>query len=91
MQYESKWYVYILRCADQTLYTGITNRLQQRLRAHNAGKGAKYTKGRRPVHLLYWETCTDKSAALKREAAIKKMKRAEKLLLCTSAEEKQLF
>ncbi len=91
MQRESKWYVYILRCADQTLYTGITNRLQQRLRAHNAGKGAKYTKGRRPVHLLYWETCTDKSAALKREAAIKKMKRAEKLLLCTSAEEKQLF
>lgn len=91
MQYESKWYVYILQCADQTLYTGITNRLQQRLRAHNAGKGAKYTKGRRPVHLLYWETCTDKSAALKREAAIKKMKRAEKLLLCTSAEEKQLF
>ena len=91
MQYESKWYVYILRCADQTLYTGITNRLQQRLRAHNAGKGAKYTKGRRPVHLLYWETCTDKSAALKREAAIKKMKRAEKLLLCTSAEEKRLF
>lgn len=88
MQCESKWYVYILRCADQTLYTGITNRLQQRLRAHNAGKGAKYTKGRRPVHLLYWETCTDKSAALKREAAIKKMKRAEKLLLCTSAEEK---
>lgn len=91
MQCESKWYVYILRCADQTLYTGITNRLQQRLRAHNAGKGAKYTKGRRPVHLLYWETCTDKSAALKREAAIKKMKRAEKLLLCTSAEVKQLF
>ena len=91
MQRESKWYVYILRCADQTLYTGITNRLQQRLRAHNAGKGAKYTKGRRPVHLLYWETCTDKSAALKREAAIKKMRRAEKLLLCTSAEEKQLF
>ena len=91
MQCESKWYVYILRCADQTLYTGITNRLQQRLRAHNAGKGAKYTKGRRPVHLLYWETCTDKSAALKRKAAIKKMKRAEKLLLCTSAEEKQLF
>ena len=88
MQCKSKWYVYILRCADQTLYTGITNRLQQRLRAHNAGKGAKYTKGRRPVHLLYWETCTDKSAALKREAAIKKMKRAEKLLLCTSAEEK---
>lgn len=91
MQCESKWYVYILRCADQTLYTGITNRLQQRLHAHNAGKGAKYTKGRRPVHLLYWETCKDKSAALKREAAIKKMKRAEKLLLCTSAEEKQLF
>ena len=91
MQCESKWYVYILRCADQTLYTGITNRLQQRLHAHNAGRGAKYTKGRRPVHLLYWETCTDKSAALKREAAIKKMKRAEKLLLCTSAEEKQLF
>ena len=91
MQCESKWYVYILRCADQTLYIGITNRLQQRLRAHNAGKGAKYTKGRRPVHLLYWETCTDKSAALKREAAIKKMKRAEKLLLCTPAEEKRLF
>ena len=86
------YFTYMVRCADGTLYTGFTvDDVHRRIAMHNAGKGAKYTKGRRPVHLLYWETCTDKSAALKREAAIKKMKRAEKLLLCTSAEEKQLF
>lgn len=89
MQRESRWYVYILQCVDQSLYTGITNHLEQRLCAHNAGKGAKYTKGRGPVHLLYWEECEDKSAALRREAAIKRLKRAEKLLLCSTAEKEQ--
>ena len=78
MQCESKWYVYILRCADQTLYTGITNRLQQRLRAHNAGKGAKYTKNRRPVELAYYEEFATKEEAMSREYAIKQLTRRKK-------------
>ena len=82
MQCESKWYVYILRCADQTLYTGITNRLQQRLRAHNAGKGAKYTKSRRPVELVYYEQFETKEEAMRREWEIKQLthQQKEKLL-----------
>ncbi len=79
---QRKWYVYILECADQTFYTGVTPRLYQRLAAHNAGRGAKYTKCRIPVKLLYWEICQDRSEALKREAVIKKMKRNEKIKLC---------
>ena len=75
------YWVYILRCADGTLYTGITNDLPRRLAAHNAGRGAKYTRGRGPVELLYREPCPDKSAALKREAAIKALPRAAKLAL----------
>ncbi|MCI8646121.1 MAG: GIY-YIG nuclease family protein [Firmicutes bacterium] len=70
--------VYILRCCDGTLYTGWTNQIRQRLAAHNSGSGAKYTRSRRPVTLVYLEFLSDKSAALKREAAIKKMKRAQK-------------
>ncbi|MBC8570340.1 GIY-YIG nuclease family protein [Zongyangia hominis] len=70
--------VYILRCADGTLYTGWTNDLHSRLAAHNAGKGAKYTKGRRPVELMYWETHLTKGDALRRECAIKRLTRAEK-------------
>ena len=63
------WYVYILECADGTLYTGMTNHLVRRLAAHNAGKGAKYTKTRRPVHLRYSEKLQNQSQALRREAA----------------------
>ncbi len=75
------YWVYILRCADGTLYTGCTNDLSRRLAAHNAGKGAKYTRSRRPVELVYREEVPDKSAALRREAAIKGLSRGEKLAL----------
>ncbi len=74
-------YVYIVQCADGTLYTGWTNDLDRRLAAHNSGTGAKYTKSRRPVKLVYHEVFENKSEALKREAAIKKLSRAEKMQL----------
>ena len=80
------WWVYILRCADGTLYTGSTNDLDRRLAAHNAGRGAKYTRTRRPVALVYREEAADKSAALQREAALKKLARAAKLRLIAGAE-----
>ena len=73
--------VYILRCGDGTLYTGCTNDLDRRLRAHQAGRGAKYTRSRRPVELVYREAVPDRSAALRREAAIKRMDRRAKLAL----------
>ncbi len=79
------WYVYILQCADHTLYTGITNQLQHRIDAHNAGTGAKYTRGRGPVTLLYFETFNTHSEALKREFAIKQLSRRQKLTLIDSA------
>ena len=74
-------YVYILRCADDTLYTGWTTDLEKRIQAHNSKKGAKYTKSRTPVTLFYYEEFESKSDALKREAAIKKLPRSSKLLL----------
>ena len=73
------YYAYLLSCSDGTLYAGITNDLESRVAAHNEGKGAKYTSGRRPVALVYAEACGNRSEASKRELAIKKMKRAEKL------------
>ena len=76
------WIDYILRCRDGTLYTGITDDLPRRLAAHNAGRGARYTRGRGPVEPVYREECPHKSAALRREAAIKRMTRAQKLELC---------
>lgn len=75
------YYVYLLRCRDGTLYTGFTDDPERRLRVHNAGKGAKYTRSRLPVELVYQEQCPDKSAALRREREIKRMRRAEKLAL----------
>ena len=75
------WYVYILECNDQSLYTGITNDLEKRIIVHNLGKGAKYTKARLPVKLVYKEPCKTKSDSLKREFEIKKLKRIEKLNL----------
>ena len=78
------YYVYLLRCADGTLYTGFTNDLARRLAAHNAGRGAKYTRGRRPGELVYWESFSNKSSALRRECAIKRLSRAEKLSLIQS-------
>ena len=73
--------VYILQCADGTLYTGWTTDLERRLQAHNSGRGAKYTRGRRPVRLAYREEQSDRSAAQKREAAIRRLSRADKLRL----------
>ncbi|MGB0907553.1 MAG: GIY-YIG nuclease family protein [Maricaulaceae bacterium] len=78
---KKQWGVYIVRCADDTLYTGITNNLENRLAVHNKGTGAKYTKTRRPVTKLYWEICEDRSAASKREYAIKSLNRQAKLVL----------
>jgi len=75
------WVCYLLGCADGTLYCGISNDLDKRLAAHNAGEGAKYTRGRAPLKLVYCESCGDKSTALKREIAVKKLTRTEKLLL----------
>ena len=72
------WYVYMLRCRDNTLYTGCTDDPDRRLTVHNAGKGAKYTRSRLPVALVYREACPDKSTALKREHAIKQLTRAKK-------------
>lgn len=78
------WSVYILRCGDGSLYTGATNDVQARLERHGRGKGAAYTRSRLPVELVFCERAQDRSAALRREAAIKKLPRAEKLALLRS-------
>lgn len=78
---EKSWYVYILRCCDDTLYTGITNDPERRLAQHNAGTASKCTRSRRPVEMVYREQVEDKSAALRREYAIKQLPRSEKLKL----------
>jgi putative endonuclease len=73
------WFIYILRCNDDTLYTGITNNLEKRLRTHNAGKASKYTRARLPVAMVYSEEVEDRSTALRRECEIKQLSRQEKL------------
>ena len=78
------WTVYILRCGDGTLYTGITDDLPRRLAAHRAGRGAKYTRGRGPLTLVYREEQPDRAAASRRECAIKRLTRAEKEALAAS-------
>ena len=75
---EKTWYLYILRCGDGTLYTGITTDVEARLAQHRAGKGAKYTRGRGPLEAVYTEECGDHSAALKRELAVKALSSEEK-------------
>ena len=80
-------YTYLLRCADGSLYCGWTTCLERRLAAHNAGKGAKYTRPRRPVALVYWEAYETKSEALRREAQIKRLSRREKLALIETRSE----
>ncbi len=75
------YYVYVLSCSDDTLYTGSTNDLEKRLETHNAGKGAKYTRGRLPVVFKYSESFATKGEALKREAEIKRLSRNKKLSL----------
>lgn len=74
-------FVYMLRCKDGSLYTGWTNDLEHRLAVHNSGRGAKYTRGRGPLELVYSEELPDKEAALRRECAIKKLRREQKLAL----------
>lgn len=78
-------YTYILECGDGSLYTGWTNDLARRVKAHNAGRGAKYTRSHRPVRLVYFESFATKEEALAREAAIKRLTRAAKLALIDTA------
>ncbi len=80
---EKNWVVYILECGDGSLYTGITDDFERRFKMHCTGKGAKYTRGRGPLTVRFLEDCEDHSAALKREAAIKRLSRKEKLELIT--------
>ena len=79
-----KYYVYILRCTDGTLYTGFSTDPEKRLKTHNTGKGAKYTRGRGPLTLRYLEKCEDHSHALKREFAIKQLSKMQKVELCNT-------
>lgn len=78
---EKQWFVYILRCGDGSVYTGITTDVERRLEMHRSGKGAKYTRGRGPLETVYRERCATHSDALKREWAIKSLPREEKLHL----------
>ena len=80
---DQNWYVYILHCADGTLYTGITNHLDRRLKAHNAGTASKYTRVRRPVEMVYYEEAETKGDALRRELQIKALSRSNKMKLIT--------
>ena len=78
---ELKWFVYILNCADGTLYTGITNDLDRRIKAHNAGTASKYTRVRRPVSIVYSEEVETKGDALRRELQIKRLTRSGKMAI----------
>lgn len=82
-------FTYIVRCSDGTLYTGWTNDLEKRMKAHNEGRGAKYTKNRRPVVLQYFEKHETKSGAMKREYEIKQLSREEKLKLIAGQSEQR--
>lgn len=81
---EKTWYLYILRCGDGSLYTGITTDVARRLQTHAAGKGAKYTRGRGPLALVYQEACPSHSDALRRELEVKALSREEKETLVLS-------
>ena len=80
------YYVYIVKCRDSSLYCGYTNDIEKRIKTHNDGLGAKYTKSRLPVSLVYFEEAETKSDALKREAAIKKLTKKQKLVLISKGE-----
>lgn len=84
MHEEKPWFVYILRCKDGSLYTGITDSVKKRLAAHRSGKGAKYTKGRCPLTLHYVEQCQTKGDALRRELEIKALRPSEKRLMISN-------
>lgn len=76
-----KYYAYMLKCSDGTIYSGYTTDLEQRLNVHNSGSGAKYTRARLPVNLVYYQEFDSKSDAMKKEAAFKKLSRTQKLKL----------
>ena len=84
----STWHLYILRCRDGSLYTGYTNDLDARIAAHNAGRGAKYTASRRPVHLVYSEPVESKAEAMRRELQIKRWTKAKKEALVAGNRQK---
>ena len=86
---ENTWHLYILRCGDGTLYTGITTDVEKRFQAHQSGKGAKYTRGRGPLELVYRENCGSHSDALKREVEIKRLSREQKQALIAEFGDKQ--
>lgn len=83
-------FTYIVKCSDGSLYTGWTNNLDKRLKAHNSGRGAKYTKTRRPVELVYYEKFLTKQEAMSREARIKQLSRSQKLELIAGSFNKKL-
>lgn len=83
---EKTWFVYMLRCGDGSLYTGITTDVEARLEVHRSGKGAKYTRGRGPLELVHSEECDTKSDALKRELEIKSLPRSDKMKLIGQSE-----
>ncbi len=85
---EEPWYVYMVECSDGALYTGITNDLDRRVAAHNAGVASKYTRARRPVKLVYQESCESRQQALIRECAIKLLSRNQKTALVRGAGER---
>lgn len=89
MNEEKICYTYIVKCTDGTLYTGWTDDLEGRLRSHNSGRGAKYTRSRRPVELVYYETFATKEEAMSREWHIKRLTREEKLGLIGKRQEKE--
>jgi len=76
-----RWYLYLLRCGDNSLYTGITNNLERRLKMHQAGKASRYTRTHAPVEMVYSETCGDRSSALIRECEVKEWSRVKKEFL----------
>lgn len=80
-----RWCVYLLRCGDGSLYAGVTNDLARRLCAHRAGRGARYTRGRGPLVVVHQEQAPTKGEALRREHALKRLKRSEKLALCRTS------
>lgn len=87
---EANWYLYILRCKDDTLYTGITTDVEKRLEAHRIGRGAKYTRGRGPLVLVYQEECGSHSEALKREFQVKSLSREQKQCMIQNYLDKNL-
>jgi putative endonuclease len=89
MKTVSRFKVYLLRCSDGSLYAGITTDLERRLREHNSGRGAAYTRSRRPVALVYDELSGDRSTALRREAALRRLDRREKLALVRAKERRR--